>query len=44
MFKSFLFFVEVANVNYPDRIGSSNLDKILEEIFEGAYFFSEAAD
>ena len=31
----FLFFAEVANMNYYDRM---ELDKILEKIFEGVYF------
>ena len=44
MFKSFLFFVKVANVNYSDRMVLSNLVKILEKTCEGVYLISEVAD
>ena len=44
MFKSFLFFAEVPNMNYSDRMVFSNFDKILDKTCEVVYFFSETAD
>ena len=43
-FKPFLFFTEVPNVKYSERMVSSNVGKILAKTCKGVYFFSEVAD